>query len=81
MTHQLTTPESQTEQECRSRAIRMEVQANKDRKALEQLEERSSADREVFLRQISDLKQELADVDYESFEKMRKNLKNSPSLY
>ena len=63
-----------TEQECRSKAIRMEVQANKDRKALEALQERSSADREVFLRQISDLKDELASVDYESFERMRKNL-------
>ena len=63
-----------TEQECRSKAIRMEVQANKDRKALEALEERSSADREVFLRQISDLKEELDSVDYESFERMRRAL-------
>jgi hypothetical protein len=63
-----------TEQECRSKAIRMEVQANKDRKALQALQERFSADREVFLRQINDLKDELASVDYESFERMRKNL-------
>ena len=62
------------EQECRLKASRMEIQANKDRKALSELAERSSADREVFLRQITSLKGELAAVDYESFEKIRKSL-------
>ncbi|GMH47176.1 hypothetical protein TrVE_jg3062 [Triparma verrucosa] len=62
------------EQECRLKASRMEVQANKDRRALEELKERSAADKEVFLRQIAQLKAQLAEVDLESFERMRKAL-------
>ena len=62
------------EQECRMKASRMELQASKDRRALEELEERSAADKEVFLRQIRRLKEQLAEVDVESFERIRRAL-------
>ncbi len=62
------------EQEVRLRAARMEIQANKDRRALEEERSRAKADKEVFMRQISELRTSLAQVDVNSFEKMRKAL-------
>jgi hypothetical protein len=52
----------------------MEVQASKDRRALEEATSRAKADREVFLRQIDNLQAQLALVDSNSVEKLRKSL-------
>ena len=63
------------EQEVRLKASRYEIQANKDRQRYEILKTKSGEERGVFLGQIEKLRNQLSRVDVESFEQMKKDMK------
>jgi len=63
------------EQEVRLRASRLEIQAEKDRRALEIELSKSKENRAVFLNQIAKLREQLGRFDMDSFEQMKKDIK------
>jgi len=69
------------EQEVRLKASRFEIQANKDRSRYEILKAKSEEDRGVFLEQIGKLREQLSRVDVESFEQMKKDMKELESEF
>ena len=64
------------EQEVRLKASRTEMAALRDRRALEDLRVKSAQERDVFLQQIANLREDLAAVDVRIFEDMRKRLRD-----